>query len=180
MPPRPPAARGGRKRRAPSPQRNSRASRTWDDRPGASAGAKSEASHRFLGFLAEIRNGVAQHPVDRAALLALERALEIAEPGAHGLERRTHRAGRHHAGDPDFRDRLLAGEQNLMQALARTDAGEVDLDVAAGLESRQADHTLGKIDDLHRLAHVEYIDRDIRPGGPERVARCRDNEVAGF
>src|SRR6266542_2170898 len=41
------------------------------------------ASHRFLP---EIRHGLAQHAVDRAALLALERLLELAQPNAHRLQ----------------------------------------------------------------------------------------------
>ena len=68
-----------------------------------------------------------------------------------------------------------------LQPLARPDAGEGDLDVAAGLEAGQPDHALGEIDDLHRLAHVEHIDRR-RPtrSRPERMARRRDHEVAGL
>src|SRR3977135_1448764 len=52
-----PSANRRPRRRGPSPRSDNRASRAWDD--GPSPGARPEASHRFLGFLAEIRNGVA-------------------------------------------------------------------------------------------------------------------------
>ena len=58
--------------------------------------------------------------------------------------------------------RLLAREQDFVQALARPDAGEGDVDVAAGLEPGEPDDALGELHDLHRLAHIQHIDRNIR------------------
>ena len=62
------------------------------------------------------------------------------------------------------------GEQDFVQPLARPHAGEHDLDVVARLQAGQPDHALGKIDDLHRLAHVEHIDRDVRLRRRQRMA----------
>src|SRR5262249_56319286 len=113
----------------------------------------------------------------RAALLALERLVEPPEPGAHGFQRRAHGARRDHARDADLGDRLLAREQDLVQPLARADAGEDDLDVAARLEAGEADDALGEVDDLHRLAHVEHIDRTAGPPRAGPVAGPRDPTV---
>ncbi len=85
-----------------------------------------------------------------------------------------------YADDADFDHGLLACEQDFVHALARPHAGEYDIDVAAGLEAGEPDHALGEVDDFHRLAHIEHIDRDIRTFGPERVACGRDDEVARF
>ena len=73
-----------------------------------------------------------------------------------------------------------AGEQHFLHPLARARAGEHDVDIAAGLEAGEPDHALGEIHDLHRLTHIEHVDRDIRTLAPERMARRGDDEVAGF
>ena len=86
----------------------------------------------------EIRHRIAQHAIDRGALLARQPLLQRREPAAHGVERRLHRTRGHDAGDADLRHRLLAREQDFVQPLARPDAGEHDVDVAAGLEAGQA------------------------------------------
>ena len=65
-----------------------------------------------------------------------------------------------------------------MQALAGPDAGEGNVDVAPGFETREADHPLGEIDDLHRLAHIEHVNRHTRLPGLERMACRRDHKVA--
>ena len=124
--------------------------------------ARASAVKRSGRFAAEIRHRVAQHAEDHGAVLAREPLLQRREPAAHRLERRTDRLGGDDAFDADRRGRLLAREQDFVQALARPDAGEGDVDVAAGLEPGQPDHPLGEIDDLHRLAHVEDVDRDAR------------------
>ena len=49
-------------------------------------------------------------------------------------------------------------EQLLEQFLARAQAGVDDRDLAARLLAGEADHLLGQVADLHRLAHVERED----------------------
>ena len=46
----------------------------------------------------------------------------------------------------------------LVQLLARPRADELDRDVRPGLLAREADHRVGEVGDLHRLAHVEHVD----------------------
>jgi hypothetical protein len=58
--------------------------------------------------------------------------------------------------------RLAARKQHFLHALARPRAGEDDVEVATGLEADEPDHALGKVDDFHRLTHVEHIDREVR------------------
>ena len=115
----------------------------------------------------EVRHRVAQDAEDHRTVLARETLLQRRKPAAHGLERRTDGLGGDDALDADRRGRLLAREQDLVQALTRPDAGEGDLDVAARFEPGKPDHPLGEIDDLHRLAHVEHIDRN--PHAPARA-----------
>ena len=49
-----------------------------------------------------------------------------------------------------------------------------------GLKPAQADDALGEIDDLHRLAHVEHIDRASSHSLSQRVARRRDDQIASL
>ena len=49
-------------------------------------------------------------------------------------------------------------KENFMQAFARPHPREHDLDVVTWLQAGETDHAFGKIDDLHRLPHVEHID----------------------
>ena len=67
-----------------------------------------------------------------------------------------------------------------MQALARPDPGEGDVDVAAGLETGEPDQPLGEFNDLDRLAHVENVDRHVRLRLFESVTCRRDHQVAGL
>ena len=64
--------------------------------------------------------------------------LQRLHPGADRLQRGLHGLGRHDAGNADLGGLLLAREQDFVQALARADAGEGDLDVAAGLQPARA------------------------------------------
>ena len=73
-----------------------------------------------------------------AALVAGKALLQLAEPGAHRLERGLHGLGRDDSRNADLARLLLAREQDFVQALAGADAGEGDLDVAAGLRPAQA------------------------------------------
>src|SRR5690349_8299595 len=82
----------------------------------------------------EIRHRVTQHRIERGALLALERLLELCKPGPHLVERRAHRPRRDHTAHADIRIGLFAGEQNLVEPLTGPHAGERNLDVAAWLE----------------------------------------------
>ena len=59
--------------------------------------------------------------------------------------------------------RLLAVEQLLVQLLARAQAGEADLDVLFGLQSRETDHLPREVDDLDRLAHIQDEDAAAFP-----------------
>src|SRR5580693_2516082 len=131
----------------------------------------SEASRRLS---AEVRHRVAQDAVDHRAVLPREPLLERGKPAPHGLERRAHGLCRNYPLDADEHARLLAREQDLMQALARPDPGEGDVDVAPGLEPGKPDHALGEVYDLHRLSHVEHIDRNPSLSRSERVARRGD------
>ena len=65
-----------------------------------------------------------------------------------------------------------------METFAGPDARELDLDVAAGLQSAQPDDSFGKINNLYRLAHIEHIDRHTAVFEP--VAGRRDHEIAGL
>ena len=77
---------------------------------------------------------------------------------------------------------LALDPQLLEELLARTQAGEDDLDVLAGPEAAERDQLLGQVHDLDRLAHVE--DEDLAAlahgGGLEdQLAGLRDgHEVA--
>src|SRR4051794_32392749 len=95
----------------------------------------------------ELRHRVAQQIVHRGALVARKRLLEARQPAADRFERGPHRLCRDDARYADFGRRLLPREQDLVQALAGTGAGEFDADVAAGLEPAQTDDALGQIDD---------------------------------
>src|SRR5258708_1191324 len=106
--------------------------------------------------------------------------LQCCKPAAHRLERRTDRLGGDDAFNADRGCRLLAREQDLVQALAWPDAGKGDVDVSAGLEPGESDHPLGKVDDLHRLTHVEDVDRNARMPCPKGVACGSDDEVASL
>ena len=73
-----------------------------------------------------------------------------------------------------------------MQAFAGPDSRERDVDVPTRLESGESNHALGKVQNPHRLAHIEYIDGHrlgITLGVPcrsdDKVARLTDcHEVA--
>src|SRR5712671_413699 len=129
---------------------------------------------------AKIRHRVAKNAVNCGALAAREALLQCSEPLAHRLERRTNWPGGHDPLDTDRRGRLLARKQDFMQPLTGPNANELDLDIATRLEAGQADHPFRKIDDFHRLAHIENVDGDIRAVGPERVARRHDDQIAGL
>src|SRR5947199_1535298 len=45
--------------------------------------------------------------------------------------------------------------QFLKELYARTEPGELDIDVFAGNEASERDHVAGQIQDLHRRTHVE-------------------------
>src|SRR5438876_2531090 len=117
---------------------------------------------------AEVRHRVAQDAIDHGAVLPREPSFEFGEPAAHRFKRRAHGLCRNYPLDADGHARLLAREQDLMQALARPDAGEGDVDVAPGLEPGKPDHAFGEVYDLHRLAHVEHIDRNPSLSRSER------------
>src|SRR6266849_5316977 len=111
---------------------------------------------RLRGLAAEIGYGVAQHAEDHGAVLTRKALLQRRQPATHRLKRWTDGLGGDDALDADRRGWLLARKQNFVQALARPGAGKRDVDVAAGLETGEPDHPLGKLDDLHRLAHIEH------------------------
>src|SRR5262249_60728599 len=96
-------------------------------------------------FAAEIRHRVVQHAEDYRAVFAREALLQRRKPAAHRFERWTDRLGGDDALDADRGGRLLAREQDFLQALARSDAGEGNIDVAPGFETREANHPLGEI-----------------------------------
>src|SRR5262249_30274276 len=132
------------------------------------------------GFAAEVWHRVAQDVVDDGALLTGEALFQPRQPAAHGFDRWADRPRRHDAGDADLHGRLLAGKQEFLWARAEAGAGEHDVDVLAGLEAGEADHALGKVDDAHRLPHVEHVYGDAHALRPGRVARRGDDEIAGF
>src|SRR5258708_39793689 len=82
--------------------------------------------------------------------------------------------------DTDRGGRLLASEQNFLQALDGPDAGEDDVDIATGFETGKPDHPFSEIDDLHRLTHVEHVNRHADSARFESVACRRDDEIAGL
>src|SRR5207237_859589 len=63
--------------------------------------------------------------------------------------------------DTNLGNRLLAREEDLLEPLARPDAAEHNIDIAARFETGQLDHALGELDDFHRLAHVEHVDGHV-------------------
>src|SRR5215472_5429124 len=112
-------------------------------------------------FATELRHGVAKDIVDRCALAARDALLQGRYPGPNGVERRPDRLCGHNARDADVCRLLLAGEQNFMQPLTRTNAGEFNFDVTARLKPRQPDDSFCKIDDLDGLAHIENVNRHV-------------------
>src|SRR5262252_3735337 len=85
-------------------------------------------------FPAEIRHRVVQHAEDDGAVFAREALFQRRKPAAHRFERWTDRLGGNDALDADRGGRLLAREQDFLQALAGPDASEGDVDVASGFE----------------------------------------------
>src|SRR5215469_5289178 len=121
-----------------------------------------------------------QYLVDGRALAGVEIMLELDEPIFNHLDRRTNRRSGHNALDTNIGRRLLTREQYLVQPFARADAGEDDVDVTTWFETAQADHSLGQIDDLDRLAHVQHVNRRGCVRRLKRVARRGNDEIAGF
>jgi hypothetical protein len=79
-------------------------------------------------------NRIAQYAVDHRPVVAHESLLQGREPAAHRFERGVGGLRRHDAFDADLGDRLVAGEQEFIEPLARTHAGDFDLDVVPGYE----------------------------------------------
>ena len=78
----------------------------------------------------------------------------------------------------------VVGSSRANRISCRRSPGRMPVNVISmsrpGSRPGQPDHPLGEIDDLHRLAHVEHIDRDIGALARERVARRRHDQIAGF
>ena len=127
------------------------------------AGGRNNSGSRT----AKIRHRVAKNAVNCRALAAREALLQCGEPPAHGLERWTNRSGGYDPIDADWSGRLLARKQDFMEPLARPDSNELNLDIATWLEAGQADHPFRKVDDFHRLPHIEHTPR--HPNGRARA-----------
>ena len=126
-----------------------------ETRAGLAALARNPAPGALNSGIASSKHR-ARRPAGRSAATA------VASASSHASTRaRSAKIGLcgHDAVDADLGHRLLAGEQDLVQALARPRAGDLDLDVLAGLEAGKADHALGELVDAHRLAHLEDVDR---------------------
>ena len=115
----------------------------------------------------EIRHGVTQHTIDGLALFALQPLLQHRKPAAHNVDGRLSGARGDNADDTDFHSRLTLGKQDFLHPLAWARTGKNDVDVAARFKTGEPDHALGEVYDLHRLAHVEHIDRHIRALRPQ-------------
>src|SRR5262249_36529573 len=122
-------------------------------------------------FATEFRHSVAKDIVDRCALAAGNALLQGRYPGSNGIERRPDRLCRHDARDADVCRLLLAGEQNFMQPLARTNTGKCNFDVTDGMQPGMPDNTFRKIDDFEGLAHIENVNRRVVVAVFERMAR---------
>ena len=68
----------------------------------------------------------------------------------------------------------------LVQALSRPHPAEHNLNIVTGLQTREPDHALGKINDLDRLPHVEDVNRDVGPHSHHRMCRRSQHKIAGF
>ena len=120
---------------------------------------------------AVIGHKTGQRLAQPAELAPLGCRLQRIEGGLEG--RPVQRAGidAQQAGDAGGGGLLLLAIEPLMQLLARTLAGEDDLDVHLRLLAGETDHLAGEVDDAHRLAHVEHEDG-------ARLARARPNAAA--
>src|SRR5262249_20320952 len=119
---------------------------------GCVGGDKNRSEMQNSGrFPAEIRHRVVQYAEDHGAGFTREALLQRRKPAAHRFERWTNRLGGNDALDADGGGRLLAREQDFLQALAGPDPSEGNVDVAPGFKTREPNHPLGEIDDLHRL-----------------------------
>src|SRR5262245_24271243 len=114
----------------------------WDSssqaRAGRLQGHKNRIAMRNSGrFPAEIRHRVVQHAEDHAAVFTREALLQRRKPAPHRFERWTNRLGGNDALDADGGGRLLAREQDFLQALAGPDPSEGDVDVTPGFKTRE-------------------------------------------
>src|SRR5581483_3084479 len=64
--------------------------------------------------------------------------------------------------------------------LAGANTGKDNLDVPFRLETAETDDTFGQVHDLHRLSHVEHIDRYVAVRRDRRMARGRNDKIARF
>src|SRR5262249_42602381 len=124
-----------------------------EDRAGRRRGDRDRSKMQNSGRSpAEIRHRVVQHAEDHGAVFTREALLQRRKPAPHRFERWTNRLGGNDALDADGGGRLLAREQDFLQALAGPDPREGDVDVAPRLQTPEPNHPLGEIDELHRLA----------------------------
>src|SRR4029077_5221044 len=123
--------------------------RPYATRVHLAAVGKPPPEPRSRRLSAEVRHRVAQDAVDHGAVLPREPLLERGKPAPHGFKGGAHGLCRDYPLDADGHARLLACEQDLMQALTWPDAGEGDVDVAPGLKAGKPDHALGEVHDLH-------------------------------
>src|SRR5690606_33305757 len=96
--------------------------------PADRAGSRSPTLSAFLsGAGPKLRHGLLEHVGDDALPVALDATFQFGQPLPQRCKRRLLRLRGHDAVDPDIPGRLLFGEQDFMQPLARPDTGEHDV-----------------------------------------------------
>src|SRR5262249_19519420 len=91
----------------------------------AASGRQDRSEMQNSGrFPAEIRHRVVQHAEDHGAVFTREALLQRRKPAPHRFERWTNRLGGNDALDADGGGRLLAREQDFLQALAGPNPSE--------------------------------------------------------
>src|SRR4051812_18072591 len=97
-----------------------------------------------------LRDQVTQQLEDLVGAVVARCVVQVLEPGPEAA--RAHRWQRHRDAGVDGRDPFLpVTEQLLVELLARTQAGEPEVDGGDAQEPREV---LDELDDLHGLAHV--------------------------
>src|SRR5689334_4653453 len=135
-------------------------------------------SHASSSFAAKFRHSIAQDIVDCRAFAARQALFQSCDPGADCFKRWPHRLGGNDAGNADVDCLFLAGKQNFIQPLARTNSGESDFNITVRFQPAEPDYALSQINDLYRLPHIENVNGHVAIQPAQSMTGGRDDQIA--